>query len=99
MTEKPAAGGEAAVPEFEPSSVLLDKMVQSFIEDTQEKQSAAAAASAKYGRNRCNCFNANGNNSSDDEFDSFFDSTPNSSFNDPSETLKVRIILYRFSDT
>ncbi|CAA2955377.1 Hypothetical predicted protein [Olea europaea subsp. europaea] len=87
MTEKPAAGGEAAVPEFEPSSVLLDKMVQSFIEDTQEKQSAAAA-SAKYGRNRCNCFNANGNNSSDDELDSFFDSTTNSSFNDPSDTLK-----------
>ncbi|CAI9771296.1 unnamed protein product [Fraxinus pennsylvanica] len=86
LTEKPAAGGEATVPEFEPSSVLLDKMVQNFIEDTQEKQSVATFA--KYGRNRCNCFNGNSNDSSDDEFDSFFDSTTNSSFNDPSDTLK-----------
>ncbi|CAI9775927.1 unnamed protein product [Fraxinus pennsylvanica] len=93
-TEKPTAGGEkdgeadAPAPDFEPSSVWLDKMVQNFIEDTNEKQSAAAAAAAKCGRNRCNCFNGNNNGSSDDEFDSFFDSTPNSSFNDTSDTLK-----------
>ncbi|KAL2469800.1 Protein of unknown function (DUF506) [Abeliophyllum distichum] len=93
LAEKPNAGGEkdgeAAGPEFEPSSVWLDKMVQSFIEDTNEKQSAvASAAAAKCGRNRCNCFNANSNDSSDDEFEFFFDSTTNSSFNDPSDTLK-----------
>ncbi|CAA2999914.1 Hypothetical predicted protein [Olea europaea subsp. europaea] len=95
-TEKPSTGGEkdggvpadAAVPEFEPSSLYLDKMVQNFIEDN-EKQSGPAGA--KYGRNRYNCFNGNSNDSSDDEFD-FFDSyTPGSSFNDPSDTLKSLI--------
>lgn len=92
--EKPAAGGDkdvgaaAAVAEFEPSSVCLDKMVQNFIEDNNEKQSAAAAA--KCARNRCNCFNGNSNGSSDDEFDFFSDSvSANSSFSDPSDTLKV----------
>lgn len=92
-SEKPAAGGEkdgggaAAVTEFEPSSVCLDKMVQNFMEENNEKQSSAAAA--KYGRNRCNCFNGNSNDSSDDELDFFSDSiSANSSFNDPSDTLK-----------
>ncbi|KAF3456916.1 hypothetical protein FNV43_RR01570 [Rhamnella rubrinervis] len=53
--------------EFEPSSVCLAKMVQNFIEESNERQPAPAA---KCGRNRCNCFNAN-NDSSDDEFDVF----------------------------
>lgn len=74
-TEKPS-GGDAAQygnkdggAEFEPSSVCLAKMVQSFIEqESNEKQSSAAA---KCGRNRCNCFNGNNNDSSDDEFDVF----------------------------
>ncbi|KAL8048045.1 hypothetical protein ABFX02_07G038000 [Erythranthe guttata] len=92
--EKPAAGGEkdfgGAAAEFEPSSVCLDKMVQNFIEDNNEKQSAAAAA--KCARNRCNCFNGNSNDSSDDEFDFFSDSfSANSSFTDPSDTLKSLI--------
>ncbi|KAI3469651.1 hypothetical protein Pfo_026314 [Paulownia fortunei] len=94
--EKPAAGGEkdggtaAAVAEFEPSSVCLDKMVQNFIEDNNEKQSAAVAA--KCARNRCNCFNGNSNDSSDDELDFFSDSvSANSSFSDPSDILKSLI--------
>ncbi|KAL0388514.1 UNVERIFIED_CONTAM: hypothetical protein Sradi_2733200 [Sesamum radiatum] len=94
--EKPVAGGEkdgvamAAVAEFEPSSVCLDKMVQNFIEDNNEKQSTTAAV--KCGRNRCNCFNGNSNDSSDDELDFFSDSvSANSSFSDPSDTLKSLI--------
>ncbi|KAI9395326.1 hypothetical protein POPTR_005G216900v4 [Populus trichocarpa] len=52
--------------EFEPSSVCLAKMVQNFIEDSNEKQ-----PSVRCNRNRCNCFNGNCNDSSEDEFDSF----------------------------
>ncbi|CAH9095481.1 unnamed protein product [Cuscuta epithymum] len=74
--------------EFEPSSVSLDKMVQSFIEESNEKQQPS-----KIGRNRCNCFNRNGSDSSDDEFDlpssGFADYLANSSsFGDSSDTIK-----------
>lgn len=93
-TEKQSTGGEKdgiTVPaplEFEPSSLCLDKMVQNFIEDNNEKQSSASAV--KCGRHRCNCFNGNSNDSSDDEFDFFADSfAPNSSYTDPSDSLKV----------
>lgn len=48
--------------EFDPSSVCLAKMVQNFIEDSNEKQ-------LKCGRNRSNCFNGSCNDSSDEEFD------------------------------
>ncbi|KAM5552888.1 hypothetical protein ABKV19_025222 [Rosa sericea] len=77
-TEKPTVtggdlnkdgGGGAIAPaaaEFEPSSVCLAKMVQNFLEETNEKQQAT-----KCGRNRCNCFNGNNNDSSDDELDVF----------------------------
>jgi len=47
--------------ELEPSSVCLDKLVVSFMEDGNEK-------SAKCGRSRCNCFNGNCDDSSDEEF-------------------------------
>lgn len=92
--EKPNAAGagndlpngkDGAVTEFEPSSVCLAKMVQNFIEENNEKPSAA-----KCGRNRCNCFNGSNNDSSDDEFD-FADSVTNSSFGDSSEALKSLI--------
>lgn len=53
--------------DFDPSSVCLAKMVQSFMEDSNDKQPSAA----RNGRNRCNCFNGNGNDTSDDEFDVF----------------------------
>lgn len=60
--------------EFEPSSIGLDKMVQSFMEDNNEKQ-----LSAKLSRNRCNCFNGNNNDSSDDESDDLENGSPTDS--------------------
>lgn len=54
--------------EFEPSSLCLSKMVQNFIEESNEKPSSAVV---KCGRNRCHCFNVNCNDSSEDEFDGF----------------------------
>lgn len=87
--EKPGAAGGgndgAAAVEFEPSSVCLDKLVQNFMEESNDKPSAA-----RFGR-KCNCFNGNNNDSSDDEFDfstGFSDSVTNSSFGDSSDTLK-----------
>ncbi|GMP77206.1 hypothetical protein CsSME_00033562 [Camellia sinensis var. sinensis] len=92
-TEKPAAGepqyDKDGGAEFEPSSVCLAKMVQNFIEETNEKQSAV-----KCGRNRCNCFNGNSNDSSDDEFDissGFGDSIPTSWSGDSVDILKTLI--------
>lgn len=88
---KDAASGTAATTEFEPSSVCLAKMVQSFIEESNEKQQPAAAA--KCGRNRCNCFHGNSNDSSDEEFDvfggGFGESISSGSFGDASDALKV----------
>ncbi|XP_022722667.1 uncharacterized protein LOC111279868 [Durio zibethinus] len=61
--------------EFEPSSVCLAKMVQNFIEDSHnDKQPLPQLPPAKCSRNRCNCFNGNNNDSSDDEFDVFGES-------------------------
>ncbi|KDP21383.1 hypothetical protein JCGZ_21854 [Jatropha curcas] len=54
--------------EFEPSSVCLANMVQNFIEENNEKQSSAAV---RCSRNRCNCFNGNCNDGSEDELDTF----------------------------
>nr|GMD72015.1 uncharacterized protein LOC109185906 [Ipomoea batatas] len=87
-------GFQAAAVEFEPSSVCLAKMVQNFIEESNEKQPSKAV---KCGRNRCNCFNGNGDDSSDDEFDfstfGFADSLSNSSsFGDSSDTLKSLVV-------
>ncbi|KAG2306669.1 hypothetical protein Bca52824_026417 [Brassica carinata] len=90
-SEKPFPGGEVqcgggggAVTEFEPSSVCLAKMVQNFIEETNEKQ-------AKCGRNRCNCFNGNNNDSSsDDDFD-LFGGSAESFIGDASDHLKSLI--------
>lgn len=82
---KDGGGGGGAV-EFEPSSVCLAKMVQNFIEESNEKQPVA-----KCGRNRCNCFNGNNNDSSDDEldmFDGFAESVTNGSSGDSSDALK-----------
>ncbi|GMH28497.1 hypothetical protein Nepgr_030340 [Nepenthes gracilis] len=66
--EKPTGNethfGKDGGTEFEPSSVCLAKMVQNFIEESNDKQSAA-----KCGRNLYNCFNGNSNDRSDDEFD------------------------------
>ncbi|KAK4732453.1 hypothetical protein R3W88_025441 [Solanum pinnatisectum] len=92
-TEKPNAAGasnelangkDGAVPEFEPSSVCLAKMVQNFIEENNEKPSPA-----KCGRNRCNCFNGTNSDSSDDEFD--LADSAHSSFSDSADALKSLI--------
>lgn len=96
-TEKPIAGTEAQFSKlevgngadlFEPSSVCLTKMVQNFIEESSEKQLAQ-----KCGRNRCNCFNGIGNDSSDDEFDVSIgfgdDLKPKAWYGDFSDTIKV----------
>ncbi|XP_062108240.1 uncharacterized protein LOC133819091 [Humulus lupulus] len=98
-TEKPTSvNGEptqykdGGATEFEPSSVCLAKMVQNFIEESNEKQPAPPPP--KCGRNRCNCFNANSNDSSDDEFDvfGFGDSTTSGSYGgDVSDILKSLI--------
>lgn len=87
-TEKPVAGDTQSNRdgEFEPSSLCLAKMVQNFIEESNEKQSAAKCAPK-----RCNCFNGNGNDSSDDEFDGFNESASVGSPGDACDTLKVRM--------
>jgi len=51
---------------FEPSSVCLAKMVQNFIEESNERQQSPAV---RCGRNRCNCFNGTGSDGSDVESD------------------------------
>jgi len=87
--DKPSAGEPPqsnTAAEFEPSSVCLDKMVQSFIEESNEKP---APATAKCGRNRCNCFNGNNNDSSDEELDIFGESISSGSVGDASDVLKV----------
>lgn len=89
-------GGGGGAAEFEPSSVCLAKMVQNFMEESNnERQAAPAPAAAKCGRNRCNCFNANSNDSSDDEFDvfgGFGDSLSSGSYGgDASDLLKTLI--------
>ncbi|GER24883.1 hypothetical protein STAS_00426 [Striga asiatica] len=59
----PLNGGKDGMEEFEPSSVCLAKMVQNFMEDTNEKQ--------KCGRKKCNCFNGSGTDSSDEDSESY----------------------------
>ncbi|EEF45205.1 uncharacterized protein LOC8280198 [Ricinus communis] len=80
--------------EFEPSSVCLAKMVQNYIEESNEKPPPLFRG----GRHRCNCFNGNNNDSSDDEFDvfggsggGFGESISNGSFGDASDILKSLI--------
>ncbi|XP_054822584.1 uncharacterized protein LOC129320925 [Prosopis cineraria] len=83
--------GGGGVSEFEPSSVCLAKMVQNFIEESNEKQPPAQ----KCGRNRCNCFNGNSNDSSDEEFDlfgTFGESNSGGSFSDATDVLKSLIL-------
>ncbi|KAL9227547.1 hypothetical protein vseg_003225 [Gypsophila vaccaria] len=59
--EKEAATATAAETMFEPSSVCLAKMVQNFIEESNNDNNK------HHSRNRCNCFNANGSDDSDGE--------------------------------
>lgn len=91
FSEKPIAGdaplpGDRFTQEFEPSSVCLAKMVQSFIEESNDKHQTAT----KFTRNSCNCFNGNSNDISDDELDFFGESITSGSFNDAGDALKVK---------
>ncbi|KAF5752345.1 hypothetical protein HS088_TW01G00253 [Tripterygium wilfordii] len=88
--DKPGVGDQTqyvrygtATQEFEPSSVCLARMVQNYIEENNEKQLR--------GRNRCNCFNGNGNDSSDDEFDAFGEVIIGGSSGDACDLLKTLI--------
>ncbi|XP_045806842.1 uncharacterized protein LOC123899675 [Trifolium pratense] len=89
-SEKPIAGeapppvsGNRFIEDFEPSSIVLAKMVQSFIEGSNDKQ--------KFTRNSCNCFNGNSNDISDEETDFFGESVPSGSFTDAGDALKSLI--------
>lgn len=64
--------------ELEPSSVCLAKMVQNFMEESNEKQQQQNC-----GRNRCVCFNGNCTDSSDDEPEAYY-----SSFSHACDALK-----------
>ena len=74
--------------EFEPSSVCLAKMVQNFIEENNEKQQSGAV---RCSRNRCNFFNRNCTDSSEDEMDGF---SFGDSLGEASETLKVLPLFF-----
>lgn len=77
--------------ELEPSSVCLAKMVQTFIEEGEDKH--------RCNRSRCSCFNCNGTESSEEENDSvncFGESNQNCS-SDACEILKVLHVLRPFS--
>ncbi|KAL6505174.1 hypothetical protein OROGR_024991 [Orobanche gracilis] len=76
-TESPQNWNKDAVEEFEPSSVCLAKMVRNFIEENNEKQQQ------RCGRKKCNCFNVNCTDSSDEEPDSC-----SSSFGSACDVLK-----------
>ncbi|KAJ4957232.1 hypothetical protein NE237_014015 [Protea cynaroides] len=95
LADKPGVGeiqyNKDGSNDWEPSSVCLAKMVQNFIEESNEKQPASAA---KCGRNRCNCFNGNCSDSSDDEldlFNGFGESVAAASSGDACEILKSLI--------
>ncbi|KAM7521648.1 hypothetical protein LguiA_011550 [Lonicera macranthoides] len=81
--------------EFEPSSICLAKMVQNFIEESNDKQSAV-----KCGRSRCRCFNRNCNDSSEEELESFncFGDSSHSSAGDACEILKSLVPCASFGE-
>ncbi|KAJ6796868.1 Uncharacterized protein M6B38_220665 [Iris pallida] len=76
------AASEPPEPEQQPSTVCLDRMVLSFMEEGTEKSSS----SARCGRRRCNCFHGNCDDSSDDDF--FDDPPPISAAGDAADIVK-----------
>ncbi|KAJ0982437.1 hypothetical protein J5N97_010692 [Dioscorea zingiberensis] len=68
--------------EPEPSSLCLAKMVQNFMEETANEKSA------RCGRRRCNCFNGNCSDSSDDELDFHYADAPALTTGDTTDFLK-----------
>lgn len=75
------SGTSAVSGEVDQSSVCLDKLVVGFIEESNEKPSV------KCGRRRCNCFNGNCDDSSDDEAGDTM-TMPQTNNADASELLK-----------
>ncbi|XP_023773047.1 uncharacterized protein LOC111921692 [Lactuca sativa] len=97
--------GKDCSDEFEPSSVCLDKMVQNFIEESNEKQSVAGTIKCgRHNHHQCNCVNGNNFCSSDgseDEFDSFNcfgNSNNHSSSTDACDLLKSLVICETVSE-
>lgn len=82
-------GFSTAAAEFEPSSICLTKMVQNFMEESNEKQPPRGL---KCGRSRCNCFNGKSYDSSDEEFDLTDSLANSSSHGDSSDSLKSLIL-------
>lgn len=85
--EPPSNCNKGGLEEFEPSSVCLAKMVQNFMEEGGEKQQG------RCGRNRCNCFNRNCAESSDEEPDSY-----NSSLTNACDILKSMVLCVGVSE-
>ncbi|KAI3460917.1 hypothetical protein Pfo_017580 [Paulownia fortunei] len=93
-SDKPAGATEPmyncnkdGLDEFEPSSVCLAKMVQNFIEESNEKTQQRCE------RKRCNCFNGNCTDISDEEPDSY-----NSSSIDACDVLKDLVPCFCVSE-
>ncbi|KAI6679486.1 hypothetical protein NL676_033367 [Syzygium grande] len=81
-------GGGVGVAAFEPSSVCSAKMVQHFIEESNDKQ-----LGTKCGHNHCNCVNGNNNDSFADKlgmFDGFIESVTSGLSSDALDALKVK---------
>ncbi|KAK8639496.1 hypothetical protein V6N13_137872 [Hibiscus sabdariffa] len=79
--------------EFEPSSVCLATMVQNFIEENNEKQQSGAV---RCSRSRCNCFNRNCCEGSEDEMDGLGFGEPNLTYSgEASEILKSLVYCAR----
>lgn len=76
--------------DLESSSVCLDKLVVSFMEDSSEKPAAAAV---KCSRTRCNCFNGNCDDSSDNDFADDLPQIAAAGSGDALEVLKVVAIF------
>lgn len=92
--------------EFEPSSVCLDKMVQNFIEESNDKQSVTGATKCggRHNHHQCNCVNGNcycSTDGSEDEFDSFNcfgNSNNHSSSTDACDLLKSLVLCETVSE-
>ncbi|KAL8224922.1 hypothetical protein R6Q57_017479 [Mikania cordata] len=96
VTDRSVAGelqcGKDCSDEFEPSSVCLDKMVQNFIEESNEKHYAAGTTKcSRHNHCQCNCVNGNcycSTDGSEDDSDSF-NCFGNSNNCDPLKSLVI----------
>ncbi|KAK9067592.1 hypothetical protein SSX86_011703 [Deinandra increscens subsp. villosa] len=98
---EPQCGGKdcCCSDEFEPSSVCLDKMVQNFIEESNEKQQHSVSTKCgRHNHHQCNCVNGNCYCSTDgseddlDSFNCFGNSNNHSSSIDATDPLKSLVL-------